>query len=426
MSLDSGLLERRRRVLGRHAPLFYREPLHLVRGEGVWLFDAQNRRYLDVYNNVAHVGHCHPKVVAALCAQASTLNTHTRYLHPAVVEYAERLTSTFHGSLSAATFTCSGTEANELALRIARLHTGARGVIVSDFSYHGNSAALAAMTTGLAAPEALAPHVRAVHIPDLQTAAGPDAASLAARYADEVAAAVDSLCREGFRVAALLADTVFSTEGLPQVPAGFLEQAVRHVRAAGGLFIADEVQAGFGRLGDHMWGYQAYELVPDIVTLGKPMGNGHPLAGIVVRPDLLEEFGSRAQYFNTFGGNPVSAAVGLAVLEVIEEQSLMQNARSVGRYLHERLGQLAQRHAVLGAPRGKGLFFGADVLGGNSERRPDARRADAIVNHMRQQGVLISRIGPADNVLKMRPPMVFTREHADLLLEALAAALAAT
>jgi 4-aminobutyrate aminotransferase-like enzyme len=427
MSADSQLLARRRRVLGRHAPLFYDEPLHIVRGEGVWLFDSANRRYLDVYNNVAHVGHCHPKVVKALCDQASKLNTNIRYLHEKVVEYAERLTATFYPPLSAATLTCTGSEANELALRIARLHTRATGVIVSDFCYHGNSAALAELTTGSAAPEALAPHVRSVPIPDLEAAGGQqDAQALARRHADKVAEAVRSLVGEGFGVAALLVDTVFSSEGLPRVPRGYMEAAVQHVRDAGGLFIADEVQPGFGRLGDHMWGYQAYDVVPDIVTLGKPMGNGHPLAGIVLRPDLLEEFGARGHYFNTFAGNPVSAAVGLAVLNVIEEEALLRNAHEVGAYVQTRLTQLARKHELLGAARGRGLFFGADVVEDRASRRPAPERANAIVNHMRRNGVLISSIGPSDNVLKMRPPMVFSREHADLLLDALDAAIAAT
>jgi 4-aminobutyrate aminotransferase-like enzyme len=419
------LLGRRRRVLGRHSPLFYETPLHAVRAEGVWVEDAEGRRYLDVYNNVPHVGHCHPHVTKALSDAATRLNIHTRYLHEGIVAYAERLTATFDPALSVAAFTCTGTEANELALRIARFCSGARGVIVSDYSYHGNSTALAELTTGLPAPEALAPYIRAVPVPDLHRA-GPDAdpAALARDYADKVAAAVRSLNESGHGVAAILFDTLFSTEGLPQVPAGYVEQAVAHVRAAGGYFIADEVQPGFGRMGDHMWGYQAYGIVPDFVTMGKPMGNGHPLAGVVLRQDLLDRFGEVALYFNTFAGNPVSAAVGAAVLDVIEQEKLVDNARTVGAHIQAGLNQLAQRHAIVAAVRGRGLYFGLELVRDRATREPATAETERIVNRMRERGVLISRIGPHSNVLKMRPPLPFSIDNANLLLTTLDIVLA--
>jgi len=406
------LLDRRRRVLGSASPLFYDRPLHLVRGEGVWLEDADGRRYLDVYNNVPHVGHCHPRVVAAMVGQAATLNIHTRYLHENVVAYAERLTATFDPPLDVAALCCTGTEANELAIRIARHATGHQGLIVSDFSYHGHSATLAGVTTGLPAPEAMADYARAIRIPDARL--GDDgAASLAAL--DE---AIASLAAGGHGVAALLVDTLFSTEGLVEPPEGWLAEATRRVRAAGGLLIADEVQPGFGRTGDHMWGYQAHGLVPDFVTMGKPMGNGHPLAGVVTTAALLEAFGRDALYFNTFGGTPVSSAIGLAVLDVIAEERLIENAREIGAYVQAGLAQLVDRHSFASRARGRGLFFGLDLVdpGDGTPAPAEARR---VINRMREEGVLISRIGPNDNILKMRPPMPFGRDHADILLDTL-------
>jgi 4-aminobutyrate aminotransferase-like enzyme len=421
MSNHTDLLERRQKVLGRHSPLFYEEPLHLVRGNGVWVEDVQGRRFLDVYNNVPHVGHCHPHVVEALCRQAAQINIHTRYLHENVVEYAERLTATFHPELSVAVLTCTGTEANELALRMARFITGGEGIIVSDFSYHGNSASLAAATTGLPAPEALAPHVRAVTVPDLSHFHG-DPIDLARDYADRVGEAVKSLQASGFKPAAILFDTIFSTEGLPLLPKRYLEQAVGHVRHAGGFFIADEVQPGLGRTGEHMWGYQAFDLVPDIVTMGKSLGNGHPLAALVTKADYLDAFTSKAMYFNTFAGNPVSSVVGTAVLDVIENEDLMGNARRVGQHLQKGLQVLAERYDLIGSVRGRGLFFGLELL--KDDNVPATAETRRLINLMRDRGVLISKIGSHDNILKMRPPLPFSPENADFLLSTLDDAIA--
>lgn len=421
--LTEQLLVRRQAVLGPHSPLFYDEPLYLVRGAGVWVEDSDGRKYLDVYNNVPHVGHCHPHVVDAVCRQSAVLNIHTRYLHENVVLFGERLTAQFDDALSTAMFVCTGTEANELALRIARVCSGGEGIIVSNFSYHGNSHALAQLTTGLPAPEALAPHVRAVAIPDLN-GSHADPQRVAEQYANEVAAAVESLRTAGFKPAALLFDTIFSTEGLPQVPASYLSRAVTHVRNAGGYFIADEVQPGFGRMGDHMWGHQAHGVVPDIVTLGKPMGNGHPLAAVVAKGELVREFTSKALYFNTFGGNPVSAAVGMAVLDVIEREALVENARNVGQYIQRHLSSLQQKHDSIASVRGRGLFFGLELVEDRQSLRPATDLARRVVNRMRRNGVLISKIGPRDNILKMRPPMVFSKENADILLSTLDETLA--
>ena len=414
------LLARRFKVLGSHSPLFYEEPLHLVRGEGVWLWDAAGRRYLDVYNNVPHVGHCHPRVVEALTRQAETLNVHTRYLHNNVVEYAERLTAKFDASLSMAMFTCTGSEANEVALRMARHCTGGQGIIVTDFAYHGNTEAVSELGTGFMPEAKTTRRVRSFPIPDsYNTPTGVVSDNLADHYAQAVKDAIDAFEADGIKFAGLLICPDFANEGLVNVPEGFLSKAVAHVRTAGGLFIADEVQGGFGRTGRHWWFHQWYGEVPDIVTLGKPMGNGHPIAGVVARADLIDEFGDWAMYFNTFGGNPVSCAAAMAVLDVLEEEKLLENAVDTGAYVARGLRQLQDKHSLIGDVRDKGLFFAVELVRDRASKEPATEETARLVNAMRQQGVLISRIGRHDNVLKMRPPMPFAREHADLLLATL-------
>lgn len=415
MSL-ANLIERRRRVMGERSLLFYDEPLEFVRGEGVWLEDRAGRRYLDVYNNVPHVGHCHPHVVDALCRQASQLNVHTRYLNEETIRYAERLTAHFEPELDTANLVCTGTEANELALRMACHLSGNQGLIVTDNSYHGNSRALAEATTHLPAPEALAPHVRAIALPDPYRDGDP--ATLTERYLNTVNDAISSLQEAGLGVAAILFDTIFSTEGLINVPIDFIQGAVSAVRAAGGFYIADEVQPGFGRMGDGMWGYRKYGVTPDFVTMGKPMGNGHPLAGCITRSEYVNRFAQDSIYFNTFGGNPVSAAVGNAVLDVIETEKLIENARAQGEYIQQGLKALSRTHDLIGDIRGRGLFFGTEFVT-DDEKTPATTTTNRIVNRMKERGILISKVGNASNVLKMRPPMVFQKENADMLLETL-------
>lgn len=414
------LLERRYRVLGPYSPLLYDRPVHLVRGEGVWVYDAEGRRYLDAYNNVPHVGHCHPKVVAALSRQAATLNTHTRYLDEHIIAYAERLLEHFEPSLSRVMFCCTGSEANELALRIARDCTGGMGIIVTEHAYHGNTAAVWQASSLFVPAHKRGPNVRTVPVMDpyRERQDGGDE-ELARRYAEDVRRAIDSFSAEGVRLAGLLFCTCFSSEGLPTVPAGFMPQALAHVRAAGGVFIADEVQAGFGRLGTHMWGHQRLGVVPELVTLGKPMGNGHPLAAVVTGAELGDRFTRGNMYFNTFGGNAVSAEVGMAVLRVLEEEGLMIRAREVGEYTRQRLGHLKERHALIGDVRGSGLFFAVELVRDSKRKTPAPEQSKLVVNRMRDHGVLISRVGPYDNVLKIRPPMVFDREHADVLVDTL-------
>ncbi|MFY3328772.1 aspartate aminotransferase family protein [Achromobacter xylosoxidans] len=409
------LIARRQRVLGPAYRLFYDQPLHIVRGEGVWLYGADGDRYLDVYNNVASVGHSHPRVVRAIAEQAAVLNTHTRYLHDGVLDYAERLLATFPQPLSQVIFTCTGSEANDLALRVARSHTGGTGVIVTQLAYHGVTAAVAAVSPSLGQAVPLGVDTRAVAAPDSYR---HDPATLGQWFGQQVRAAIDDMRRHGIKPAALLVDTILSSDGVYSDPAGFLAPAAQAIRDAGGLFIADEVQAGFARTGSCMWGFQRHGLVPDLVTMGKPMGNGHPIAAMVSRPDIMERFGREARYFNTFGGNPVACAAAQATLSVIKEEGLQANAARTGQYLRDGFRALAERHALIGDVRGDGLFIGVELVRDRAAKTPAKEETHRFVNLMRQRRVLLSATGLHGNVLKLRPQLPFAREHADLLLAA--------
>ncbi|MFT4051998.1 MAG: aspartate aminotransferase family protein [Microbacterium sp.] len=419
MSESLSLRERRNRTIGPYSPLFYSEPLHAVSGEGVWITAADGTRYLDAYNNVPCVGHGNPRVIAAAAEQWATLNVHTRYLNERVVEYAERLLATFDGDLDRVFFTNSGSESNELALRIAQQLTGSTGVIVSDFSYHGNTRSLAVLTTGLEVKEPFGEHVRAVRIPD---ATGDAAAAALAAGLAEVDEAIASLQAAGHGVSAVLFDPSFSTEGLNDVPEGYVAGLVERVRAAGGVIISDEVQSGFGRMGDALWGHQVVGIHPDLVTLGKPMGNGHPIGGVVTSERVLDAFGSQNMFFNTFAGNPVSSAIGLAVLDEIERLGLVARAAELGRVVRERMEAYTAPFPQVKAVKGRGLFFGLELVDASGE--PDADVTRALVEGMYHRGVLISRIGPGDNVLKIRPPLVIGDEEFDLVLATLEEVLA--
>ena len=415
------LVERRARVLGPAYRLFYDTPLHPVRGEGVWLYDAEGRPHLDAYNNVASVGHCHPHVVEAIARQAGVLNTHTRYLHEGVLDYAERLLATMPGELAHAMFTCTGSEANDLAMRIARAHTKAEGLIVTRFAYHGVTASIAEASPSLGKFVQLGDAVRTVPAPDSYRIAPGE---LGRAFADGVRAAIADLKAHGMRPAALMVDTVFSSDGIFTDPPGFMAEAVEAVREAGGLFIADEVQPGLGRTGDAFWGFQRHGVVPDIVTMGKPLGAGHPLAGLAVRPGVLAAFGRECRYFNTFGGNPVSMAAGMAVLDVVEREGLMAHAQRVGSYLRAQIAKLAERHALIGDVRGAGLFVGVELVTDRRARTPATAETARVVNGLRERQVLLSATGEHANTLKIRPPLVFTEAHADLLAETLGQVLA--
>ncbi|TPN81079.1 aspartate aminotransferase family protein [Mesorhizobium sp. CU2] len=416
---EPDLLARRERLLGPNTPLFYTDPVHIVRGEGVWLWDADGRRYLDCYNNVAHVGHCHPAVVEAMMRQAAMLNTHTRYLHEGILDYVEKLTATFDASLATAILTCTASEANDIALRMAQVVTGRSGVIATAHTYHGNTAAVSQLTAQTEPIGGRGGHVRFIPAPDSYRPLGEmDGIPFEEAFARAVEAAIADLIATGHGISALIIDPFFSNEGFPDLPHGFLTKAIRAVREAGGIVIADEVQPGFGRTG-RMWGHELAGFVPDIVTLGKPMGNGHPVGGVVTTRDILSAFRKKVRYFNTFGGNPVSCAAASAVLDVIERERLIENAARVGTYANRRLQDLAGRHSLIGDVRGTGLFFGCELVTDRPSRAPAPDLATKIVDGLREEGVLIGRLGIHGNVTKMRPPMPFSIENADLLIDIL-------
>lgn len=417
---ERALIERRERTLGPAYRLFYEHPLHIVKGDGVWLYDADGKRYLDAYNNVASIGHCHPQVVNALHAQAQMLNTHTRYLHEGILDYAEKLLATFPPALNQVMFTCTGSEANDLALRIARQHTGGTGLIVTELAYHGVTEQIAAASPSLGAGVPLGDFVRTVRAPDAYRLGAENVARL---FAEDVRAAIDDLRRCGIKPAALLLDGIFASDGVLADPAGFMQQAVAVAREEGLLYIADEVQSGFGRTGEHMWGFERHGLQPDIVTLGKPMGNGQPIAAAVVRAEVLEAFGRNARYFNTFGGNPVSCAAANAVLEVIQGQDLLNNCAAIGAYFKAGLQGLAERYPLIGDVRGAGLFLGVELVTDRASKAPATDATRQVVNGLRERGVLISSAGPMANILKIRPQLIFEREHADLFVNTLEAVL---
>lgn len=424
-SLDpatAALVARRNRAFGPTSMLFYERPLNLVRGEGVWLIDADGSQYLDAYNNVPSVGHCHPRVVEAVSRQMATLNTHTRYLYDIVYTYSERLLATYPAALSNIVYTCTGSEGVDLALRIARKVTGGRGIIATANAYHGNTSAVTEVSPSSASSEARDPHIFLVDAPDTYRL-GAEAA--VGKFNADVRAAIAAMQNRSIVPAAFIADSILSSDGVyPAVP-GYLDETADIVRAAGGVYIADEVQPGFGRTGEAMWGFQRHGLVPDLVVMGKPMGNGFPMGGVVVKPDLHAIFGSQNGYFNTFGGNPVAAAAGLAVLETIEAENLQTNARETGAYLREQLSGLARRHKAIGDVRGAGLYVGVEIVTDPDMRLPDKDATTAAVNGMRERNVLIGTAGKFGNVLKIRPPLCFSRENADMLVTALSDALAA-
>lgn len=411
------LVERRQKTFGPTSVLFYETPMHVVEAKGVWMTTADGARYLDVYNNVPSVGHGHPRVVEAIATQAAKLNTHTRYLYDIIHTYAERLLETFPAGLDKVAFTCTGSESNDLALRIAVAATGRRGFIVTDNAYHGNSWAVTEVSPSSMPGKPLPPHVRVVRAPDGYQSPTDD---LAGRFATDMQEAVDSLEAAGFGVAAFLADTIFSSDGIYADPAPFLGPAVQAVRQAGGLFIADEVQPGFGRTGEAMWGFMRHGVTPDLVTMGKPMGNGFPMGGVVSASGPLEAFTQSVGYFNTFGGNPVAAAAGLAVLNVIADEGLIANAAAVGGHLRDGLRALAGNgHPEIGDVRGAGLYVGVEFVRDPLTRQPAPELASQVINRLHKKRVLIGAAGRHGNVLKIRPPLVFSKENADQLLEAL-------
>jgi 4-aminobutyrate aminotransferase-like enzyme/aminoglycoside phosphotransferase (APT) family kinase protein len=418
------LRERRSRLLGAGLSLTYSEPLHIVRGEGVWLYDAAGKAYLDAYNNVPHVGHCHPHVVAAVSRQAAVLNTNTRYLHRTILDYCERLTALMPEGLEACVFVNSGSEANDAAWQMAKAYTGHGGALIVENAYHGVTDAIIAMSPEEFENVRLQPHVRAIEPPDTYRGRiGAGEGGAGPRYAEDADRAIAELAADGHRPAAFIIDASMSSSGILDVPQGYLPAVADKVRAAGGLLIADEVQFGFGRPGSHFWGFELLGATPDIVTLGKPIGNGHPLGVVVTRPEILSAFTAEAGFFSTFGGNPVSCAAGLAVLEVLERERLQENAARTGGYLLERLRRLAEDHALIGDVRGSGLLIGVELVRNRETREPAGAETARTLDLLCRHGVLVGRTGEHDNILKIRPPMPFGPTHADQLVAALDQAL---
>lgn len=424
----SSLIEKRRRLLGPSLSLSYQSKLNIVRGSGAYLFDHTGRQFLDCVNNICHVGHCHPRVVDALEGQARLLNTNTRYLHRHILDYSERLTRYLPAPLSVVYFVNSGTEANELALRIARTATGVKETIVLDWAYHGNSTATVEISPykfkrkgGFTKPE----YVEIADLPDpFRGRVKGMSVQSGHAYAKSVSDCIEAIVvRTGHGPAAFIAESISGVGGQVVYPQGYLEAAYRAVRSAGGLCIADEVQCGFGRVGTHFWAFELQDVVPDIVVMGKPMGNGHPLAAVVTTAQLAAEFSNGMEYFNSFGGNPVSMAVGMAVLDVIEEQELVPNAKIVGNYLLNRFNELKNKFNKIGDVRGHGLFLGIELVQSMAGREPATELARDIVNDLRENAVLFSTDGPGENVLKFKPPMVFSMDDADYLIGKLEASL---
>ena len=418
------LLRRRAELLGPDLSLSYQKPLHLVRGEDVWLYDAEGRAYLDAYNNVAHVGHCHPDVVEAISRQAGQLNTNTRYLHETVLDFSEQLSATLPAGLDVCFYVNSGSEANDIAWQMAKAYTGNTGVIVLDQAYHGITEATAWMSPSEYDAASRPDHLETLESPDTYRGRlRGNVPGVGRVYAENCDQAIASLAQRGQRPAALMIDSGTSSCGILELPEGYASAVASKVRSAGGVYIADEVQVGVGRSGSHFWGFEAFGVQPDIVTIGKPIGNGHPIGIVVTSREILAKFNHYIPFFSTFGGNPVSAAAGLAVLGVVARQNLQQNALETSAYIKAGIRDLAESECLIGEVRGSGLLIGIDLVLDRETRKPASAAAEQVYNLFRDDGVLIGIAGPHRNVLKIRPPMTFSKAHADQLINTLAEAL---
>lgn len=403
------LLKDRNHLIGPNVSLSYNKPLLITRGQGQYLYDERGQRYLDCVNNIAHVGHCHPKVVAAGQQQMAVLNTNTRYLHPTLTAYAAKLIASLPSRLKVCFFVNSGSEANELALRLAMAHTQRTHFLVMDHAYHGNTSSLIQISPykfnakgGLGKPH----HVQVQPIPD--------------PLRDEH---IPQLVSVSSQTAAFICESLLSCGGQIILPDHYLHAVYKAVREVGGVCIADEVQVGLGRVGSHFWGFETQGVVPDIVTMGKPLGNGHPIGVVVTTPEIANSFNNGMEYFNSFGGNPVSCAIGLSVLEVIEDEKLQYAALTTGDYLKQKCEALQSKHAQIGQVRGLGLFLGVELVTERQKNTPAAELAQCVVNYMKDMGVLVSCDGPYKNVLKIKPPMIFNQENCDELVCAMDKAL---
>jgi len=417
------LLKARKGLVGPNLSVSYDQPLNIVRGEGAYLIDQNGRSFLDCVNNVSHVGHCHPRVVEAGVKQMRILNTNTRYLNTLLTDYARRLTATLPDPLNVVFFTNSGSEANELALRLARTYTGRRDIAVLDVAYHGTTTSLIDMSpykhdgAGGSGP---APWVHVATMPDAYR--GPHRGEGAgAAYAEDVKA---TLAKAKNGAAAFIAESALGCGGQIILPKGFLASAYKYARAAGAVCIADEVQTGMGRAGSHFWMFETQDVVPDIVTIGKPIGNGHPMAAVVTTEKIANAFANGMEYFNTFGGNPVSCAIGLAVLDVIEEEGLQAHALKTGKQFKRAFEEMATRHEIIGDVRGQGLFLGIELVRDHNTLEPADSEATKVVNQMRSKGILLSTDGPLHNVLKIKPPIIFPEREVSRVVEEVEYALA--
>ncbi|HET7734793.1 MAG TPA: aspartate aminotransferase family protein [Nocardioidaceae bacterium] len=411
-------IRRRNKVLGPGYTLIYREPVEFVSGRGAHLFDHEGNDFLDAYNNVPCVGHAHPRVVEAVSWQLAQVNTNTRYVQKSLVDYAERLLAYFPPELSKVSLACSGSEANDLAMRVARFHTGGEGIIVTRWAYHGITREVSSFSPSLGPGSPLGPNVRLIDPPDPRLVA--PGATLAEHMRAQVRGAIDDLERHGFRLAAFVSDGAYSSDGIFTDPGGYLQAVVDEVHAAGGVYIADEVQSGFARLGDSMWGFERHGVVPDIVTMGKPMGNGLPLSGVVFRPEVSDEFGRSVRYFNTFAGSSIPVAAGAAVLDVFEEESVQQRVLENGNVLRAGIEEITQASPYVAEVRGSGLYVGVDIVKDRGTLEPDRTRAEDIINDLRDRRVLISGCGKEANVLKIRPPLAFSDADVTRFLETFA------
>ena len=415
------LLAERTAHVGRNLSVSYRNKIKIIRGALQYLYDDKGNTFVDCVNNPSHVGHCHPVVVKRMQKQLATLNTNTRYLHDNIVEYAKKLTATLPSQLSVCYFTNSGSEANDLAIRMARHFTKQKDVIVLDHAYHGTSTVAMEMS-----PYKFDSKGGFGKMPWIHKALNPDTyrgpykygdENAGKKYAADVQRIIEELRKENKAPAAFICETLLGVGGQIPLPPHYLSEVYHHVRNAGGVCIADEVQVGFGRIGDHFWGFELQQVIPDIVVMGKPIGNGHPLAAVVVTSEIADAFNNGLEYFNTFGGNPVSMATGLAVLDVIETEQMQQHAKETGEYLMNGLRHLMQKHPIIGDVRGHGLFIGAELVKDSTTLEPALPEIDMVVEHVKAKGYLLSTDGPLHNVLKIKPPMPFNKTNADELLQ---------
>jgi 4-aminobutyrate aminotransferase-like enzyme len=415
--IDS-VIAARREHLASSQRSYYQRPMNLERASGVWFTDDESMRYLDAINNVTHVGHGHPRVVAAAARQMRRLNTNSRFVYPELAHYCERLTSTLPEGLDVVFLVCTGSEANDLALRIARTVTDRSDVITIDGAYHGNTTAVNAVSPNRykgAGGSGRPPGTWEVAMPDRYRGPyGYNDADAGLHYARDAAKVVETMMVAECPPAAVISESLMGTAGQIVHPEGFLRGLFESVRSAGGLCISDEVQVGFGRLGETFWGFEMHGVVPDIVTMGKPMGNGHPMSAVVTTREIANAFDTGMKYFNTFGGNPVSCAVGLAVLEVIEEEGLQQHALETGTYFQNLLSELQSKHALIGDVRGQGLYIGVELVLDRLDKVPATVTASLISERMKEEGVIVGTNGRYDNVLKIKPPMVFGRDDVEL------------